>query len=62
MSISHPNVRDLAGLANLHSKRWAAEQVVQGLVPEGSHFLIARMELADGLFSTYRKVRGMAAV
>ena len=46
----HPELPGLAGLTNLHSERWGAEQVVDALVHETIHALIAKMGLADGLF------------
>lgn len=57
-----PELPSLAGLTNLHSEKWGAERVMDARVHEAIHALIAKMEFADGLFSTYRKAQGIAAI
>ena len=54
LSISRSDLRGLAGLANLHSEKWAAEEVVDALIHEGIHALLGKAALAEELFSTHR--------
>ncbi|MCY4441295.1 MAG: HEXXH motif-containing putative peptide modification protein [Deltaproteobacteria bacterium] len=62
MSGSHPELCGLAGLTNLHSSRWTAVRVANALVHEAIHALVAKIELAEGLFSSYREAQDITAV
>ena len=54
VSGSHPESPGLAGITNLHSGRWTDGQIMESLVHEGIHNLIAKLELASGMFTGIR--------
>ena len=61
-SCSHSELVGLVGFTNLHSQRWDIERVVDALVHEAIHSLIAKIAHEEGLFSSCREAAGIMAV
>ena len=51
VSGSHPESPGLAGFTNLHSDRWTDEQIADTVLHEAIHNLVAKLELAGGMFT-----------